>query len=168
MRQIFPMKLLSMTVAMIALMACSSGAQRADYSEQTCKAEGSLYWIKLVSFDAEARKDAVLADDSSADIVERTDAIVEPTALNLVFSGQGLSFHGFSTNAFAVRYKNVTYLRFADDMGNQGVLVIDYIDDNPRDGSGRETSQQSVSGLSSVCTNGLQEYLDKQGVTLAS
>ena len=120
-----------------------------------------------MSFDAEARKDAVLADESSADIVERTNAIVEPTALNLVFSGQGLSFHGFSTNAFAVRYKNVTYLRFADDMGNQGVLVIDYIDDNQRDGSDRETSQESVTGLSSVCTNGLQEYLDKQGVTLS-
>ena len=25
---------------MIALMACSGGAQRADYSEQTCQAEG--------------------------------------------------------------------------------------------------------------------------------
>lgn len=168
MRHKLSIKILSLFIAMIVLTACGGGTQRADYSEQTCQAEGPLYWIKLESFDAVARKDAVLADQSSADVVERANVIVEPTALNLVFSGQGISFHGFATRAFAVSYKNVTYLRFADDMGNQGVLVVDYIDENQPDSSDREASQESVSGLSSACTNGLQEYLDKQGITLAS
>ena len=168
MRQNSPIKLLSLCVAMILLTACGSRDHRADFTEQTCQAQGSLYWIKLVSFDAVARKDAVLADASSADIVERAHIIVAPTALNLVFSSQGVSFHGFSTRAFAVGYKNVTYLRFADDTGNQGALVIDYVDDRQGDGADREANQESVTGLSSTCTNGLQEYLDKQGVTLAS
>lgn len=167
MRQKLSIKMLLLSVAIIALAACGGGNRRADFTEETCQAEGSLYWIQLVSFDAVTRKDAVLAD-SSADVVERTNAIVEPTALNLVFSGQGLSFHGFTTSAFAVRYKNVTYLRFTDDTGNPGALVIDYIDENKSDGSDKETSQESVTGLSSTCTNGLQEYLGQQGVTLAS
>ena len=168
MHQTSPIKLLSLSVAMILLTACGSRDHRADYTEQTCQAQGSVYWIKLVSFDAMARKDAVLADASSADIVERAHAIVDPTALSLVFSSQGVSFHGFSTSAFAVRYKNVTYLRFADDTGNKGALVIDYIDDRQASGADREANQESITGLSSTCTNGLQEYLDKQGVTLAS
>jgi len=63
---------------------------------------------------------------------------------------------------------DVTYLRFADDTGNQGALVIDYVDDRQGDDSDRAANQESVTGLSSTCTNGLQEYLDKQGVTLAS
>lgn len=168
MRQKTSIRLLLLFLVVIVLTACGSGARRADFTEQACETQGSVYWIKLESFDAVARKDAALADESTADIVERATAIVEPATLNLVFSSQGVSFHGFSTRAFAVNYKNVTYLRFADETGHQGALVIDYIDDHQRDGSDREASQESVAGLSMSCTDGLQEYLNKQGVTLAS
>lgn len=167
MRQILTMKLLSISVAAILLTACGGG-HRADYTEQTCEARGPLFWIKLVSFDAAARKDAVMADESSADIVERASAIIEPMALNLVFSSQGISFYGFSASAFFVGYKNVTYLRIAEDTGNQEALVIDYIDEGLSAGADREASQESVTGLSSSCKKGLQEYLATQGVALAS
>ena len=162
------LKLLSISLGVTVLAACGGGNHRADYTEQTCQAEGSVYWIQLVSFDAESRKDAVLADGSKADVVERANAIVEPSAISLVFSGQGLSFHGFDTSAFAVGYKDVTYLRFADEAGDQGALVIDYLDESQATDSAKETRQESVTGLSPTCTDGLQEYLSKQGVTLSS
>ena len=166
MRKKLTIKLLSIFVAAILLTACGGG-HRADYTEQTCEARGPLFWIKLVSFDAAARKDAVLADDRSADIVERASAIVGPTALNLVFSRQGISFYGFTANDFFVSYKNVTYLRIAEGTGNQDALVIDYIGEDLRDGADRQASQESVTGLSSSCKTGLQEYLATQGVALA-
>ena len=168
MRQKSTITLLSLSLSMTVLAACGGGNYRADYTEQNCQEEGSVYWIQLVSFDSVSRRDAVLADGSEADVIERTHAIVEPSALSLVFSGQGLSFHGFGTSAFAVSYKNVTYLRFADEAGDPGALVIDYLDESRSSVSNKETRQEAVTGLSPTCTDGLQEYLAKQGVTLSS
>jgi hypothetical protein len=84
-----------------------------------------------------------------------------------VFSSQGISFYGFTANDFFVTYKNVTYLRIAEGTGNQDALVIDYIGEDLRDGADRQASQESVTGLSSSCKTGLQEYLATQGVALA-
>ena len=66
MRQKTSIRLLLLFLVVIVLTACGSGARRADFTEQACETQGSVYWIKLESFDAVARKDAALADENSA------------------------------------------------------------------------------------------------------
>ena len=154
-----------LVILISTLTACGSRDYRPNFVEQACAEEGSVYWIRLVSSGAVARRDAVLAEGESASIVERTNAIIEPTEIKVVFTNQGVSFHGFSANAFSVSYKNVTYLRLEDRDGNKDTLVIDFIES--RD-SGKETIEQGVSGLSAACIDGLQDFLAGQGVSLST
>jgi len=155
-------------ISLFTLAACGSRDYRPDFVEQACDEEGSVYWISLVSYDGAAKRDAILADPSSEGIVKRANAILEPTEIKLVFTHQGVSFHGFSPSALAVDYKNVTYLRMEDRDGNPNTLVIDYIRTGDRGDSEKETTEQGVSGLSPACIDGLQDYLAGQGVTLST
>lgn len=165
MRQKLIVRALLLAIIVSVLTGCAAGEYRPDFVEQACAEEGSVYWIKLVSNAAVAKRDAVMAEGESADIVQRANAIIEPTEIKVVFTNQGLSFHGFSASPFSVSYKDVTYLRLEDRDGNRDTLVIDFLES--RD-SGKETIEQGVSGLSSACIDGLQDFLAAQGVTLST
>jgi len=165
MREDMFVRLFLIAATVFTLAACGSRDYRPDYVEQTCEEEGSVYWISLVSNEAVAKREAVLAKGDSAEVVERANAILYPTEIKVVFTNQGVSFHGFMASALAVNYKDVTYLRLEDRDGNKDTLVIDYAEKSE---SGKETTEQGVSGLSSSCIDGLQEYLADQGVTLST
>jgi hypothetical protein len=154
-----------LAILVSALTACGAREYRPDFVEQACAEEGSVYWIKLISSGAVAKRDAILAEGKSAGIVKRASAIIQATEIKVVFTNQGVSFHGFSASPFSVSYKDVTYLRLEDRDGNRDTLVIDFIES--RD-TRKETIEQGVSGLSAACIDGLQDFLAGQGVTLST
>lgn len=165
MRQNLIARMTLIAILVSVLMACGSHEYRPDFAEKACAEQGSVYWIRLVSADAVVRRDAALTDGAYAGVVKRTNAIIEPTELKLVFTSAGVSFHGFSASPISVSYKDVTYLRLEDRDGNKDTLVIDFVESSD---SGKETVEQGVSGLSSSCIDGLQNFLAAQGVTLST
>jgi hypothetical protein len=165
MRQNLIVRATLIAIFVSVLPACGSHEYRPDFAEKACAEQGSVYWIRLVSDKAVARRDAVLTDGQSAEVVKRTNAIIEPTELKVVFTSANVSFHGFSASPFSVSYKDVTYLRLEDRDGNKDTLVIDFVESSD---AGKETIEQGVSGLSSACIDGLQNFLAAQGVTLST